>query len=44
MCAACWKGLVLVPIYKKNDQILCDNYLQRLLSVPGKVLSFILAC
>ena len=38
-----WKRSVLVPIHKKNDRKVCDNYRGiALLSVPGKVLSLIL--
>ena len=38
-----WKRSVLIPIHKKNDRKVCDNYRGiALLSVPGKVLSLIL--
>ena len=38
-----WKRSVLVPIHKKNDRKVCDNYRGiAMLSVPGKVLSLIL--
>ena len=38
-----WKKVVQVPLHKKNDQKLCDNYRGiSLLSVPGKVLSHVL--
>ena len=35
-----WKDSVLVPVFKKNDRLICDNYrCISLLSVPGKVLA-----
>ncbi|XP_062519263.1 uncharacterized protein LOC134194353 [Corticium candelabrum] len=38
-----WKDSVLVPVFKKNDRLICDNYRGiSLLSVPGKVLANIL--
>ena len=38
-----WKRAVLVPIHKKNDRKVCNNYRGiALLSIPGKVLSLIL--
>ena len=38
-----WKDSVLVPVFKKNDRLICDNYCGiSLLSVPGKVLANIL--
>ena len=38
-----WKRSVLVPIHKKNDRKVCNNYRGiALLSIPGKVLSLIL--
>ena len=38
-----WKKAVLVPLHKKKDRKICDNYRGiSLLSVPGKVLSLVL--
>ena len=38
-----WKDSVLVPVFKKNDRLICDNNRGiSLLSVPGKVLANIL--
>ena len=38
-----WKDSVLVPVFKKNDRLICDNYRGiALLSVPGKILANIL--
>ena len=38
-----WKKSVLVPVHKKKDRKVCDNYRGiSLLSVPGKVLSLVL--
>ena len=38
-----WKDSVLVPVFKKNDRLICDDYCGiSLLSVPGKVLANIL--
>ena len=36
-----WKNGTLVPLHKKKDKKICDNY-HGLLSVPGKVLAVIL--
>ena len=38
-----WKDAILVPLHKKKDKKICDNYCGvALLSVPGKVLALIL--
>ncbi len=38
-----WKDATLVPLFKKKDRLLCDNYRGiALLSVPGKVLTLVL--
>ena len=38
-----WKNATLVPLHKKKDRRICDNYRGvSLLSVPGKVLTLIL--
>ena len=38
-----WKDATLVPLFKKKDRKICDNYRGiSLLSVPGKVLALIL--
>ena len=38
-----WKDARLVPLFKKKDRKICDNYRENsLLSVPGKVLALIL--
>ena len=38
-----WKNAILIPLHKKKDRKVCDNYRGiALLSVPGKVLSLIL--
>ena len=38
-----WKNATLVPLFKKKDRRVCDNYRGiSLLSVPGKVLALIL--
>ena len=38
-----WKKSVLVPVHKKKDRKVCDNYRGiSLLSIPGKVLSLVL--
>ena len=38
-----WKKAILVPVHKKKDRKICDNYRGiSLLSVPGKVLSLVL--
>ena len=38
-----WKDATLVPLHKKKDNKICDNYRGvALLSVPGKVLALIL--
>ena len=38
-----WKDLVLIPLFKKNDCLVCDNYYGILfLSIPGKVLANVL--
>ena len=38
-----WKDATLVPLHKKKDKKICDNYRRvALLSVPGKMLALIL--
>ena len=38
-----WKKSVLVPLHKKKDWTVCDNYCGiSLLSVPGKVFCFLI--
>ena len=38
-----WKKSILVPVHKKKDRKVCDNYRGiSLLSIPGKVLSLVL--
>ena len=38
-----WKDAMLMPLHKKKDKRICDNYRGiSLLSVPGKVLALIL--
>ena len=38
-----WKKSILVPVHKKKDRKVCDNYRSiSLLSVSGKVLSLVL--
>ena len=38
-----WKDSVLIPLFKKKDHLVCDNYRGiSLLSIPGKVLANVL--